>query len=90
MKKLLPRPCRGAVSLLARTPAEFDAGISSLYLDIALDGQIIYDPQDFGAQRFSFLRDLIRRKGLYRQRTPAGDLWRFRTLHTWGWELTWD
>src|SRR5687768_1120137 len=36
LKRTLPPDCRGAVSILARTPMEFESRLPSLYLDIAV------------------------------------------------------
>ena len=44
---LLPVEWRGWVGLLARTPAEFEARISSLMLDIYLDGVVLDDPEQY-------------------------------------------
>ena len=41
LKRFLPAVYRGAVSLLAKPPQEFEEKISSLYLDIAQDGKIL-------------------------------------------------
>lgn len=78
LKRLLPSHCRGTVSLLARTPAEFEAHLPSLYLDIGLDGYILYDPQGYAAARLAALRRLIEQAGLYRERTEVGDMWHWR------------
>src|SRR6266516_2030325 len=51
LKELLPVGYRGAVAIVARTPEEFEHHVPSLYLDIALDGQILYDPAGYAAQR---------------------------------------
>ena len=49
LKRMLPTECRGAISLVAKTPDEFEAHLPSLYLDIALDGQILYDLRSYAA-----------------------------------------
>jgi len=90
LKRLLPPGCGEAVSLLAKTPAEFEAHLPALYLDIALDGQNLYDPQGYAAQKLSILRRLIERAGLYRERTEAGDLWRWRQKPSGPWALEWE
>jgi predicted nucleotidyltransferase len=90
LKRLLPPNCRGAVSLLAKTPEEFKAHLASLYLDIALDGQILYDPQGYAAEKMFSLRRLIEKMGLYRERTAAGDMWRWRQEPSGPWALTWE
>ena len=43
-KEILPQKWRGRISILAKTPVEFEAVLPSLYLEIALDGLILYDP----------------------------------------------
>lgn len=90
LKRLLPPGCGEAVSLLARTPKEFESHLPSLYLDIALDGQILYDPHGYAAERLSALRRLIERLGLYRERTEAGDLWRWQKEPAGLWTLEWE
>lgn len=90
LKRLLPPGCGEAVSLLARTPKEFESHLPSLYLDIALDGQILYDPHGYAAERLSTLRRLIERLGLYRERTEAGDLWRWQKEPAGLWALEWE
>lgn len=43
LKRMLPTDYRGEVSLLAKTPEEFISNLPDLYLDIALDGIVLYD-----------------------------------------------
>jgi predicted nucleotidyltransferase len=82
--------CRIAVSILARTPQGFESHLPSLYLDIALDGQILYDPQEYAARKLATVHQLIGRLGLYRERTEAGDLWRWQQEPTTPWTLAWE
>lgn len=89
LKRLLPPNCRAVVSMIARTPAEFEASLPSLLLDVALDGQILYDPHEYAASRLAIIRRIIARKGLYRERTANGDIWRWRTKPTQPWRLDW-
>lgn len=79
LKSMLPPEWRGSVSLLARTPEELEDHISSLLLDIALDGQILYDANGWATNWLKSLREFIRREGLVRERTEAGDFW-FSTI----------
>jgi len=89
LTRALPPSCE-AVSLLARTPEEFEAHVSSLYLDIALDGKILYDPQGYATARLSSLCRLMERKGLYRERIEAGDVWEWSTEPLGPWALEWE
>jgi len=88
-KRLLPPGCCEAVSILARTSKEFESYLPSLYLDIALDGRILYDPKTYAGARFAKLQALIVESGLYRERRPAGDLWRWRKEPSVAWALGW-
>ena len=72
LKRFLPAAYRGAVSLLAKTPQEFEEKISSLYLDIAQDGQILFDPQGYAHRRLTLLQDLMSETGLYRKKSSGG------------------
>lgn len=76
LKRLLPPSRRGAISVVAKTPEEFEARVPSLYLDIALDGQVVYDPHGYATNRLAALKRLIKQAGLYRKRTEAGEVWR--------------
>ena len=89
LKRMLPPDCRGAVSILSKTPEEFEARLPSLYLDIALDGRILYDACGYAEERLNALRRLIRESGLYRERTDAGDLWCWKETPSRGWSLEW-
>jgi uncharacterized protein len=90
LKRALPANCRGAVSLLGKTPAEIEARVSPLYLDIALDGLILYDPNGYGASKLAKLKNLIDKSGLYRLRCPEGDVWKFTKTPSQSWYLAWE
>lgn len=87
LKRLLPHGCRGAVSFLAKTPEEFESHLASIYLDIALDGQILYNSYGYARRRLAVIRSLIERAGLYRERTVAGDVWRWQEEPSGIWAL---
>jgi predicted nucleotidyltransferase len=89
LKRLLPAAYRGAVSLLAKTPQEFEEKISSLYLDIAHDGQILFDPQGYAHRRLAVLQRLMAETGLYRKKSPGGEVWRWRQKPRQPWALQW-
>jgi uncharacterized protein len=76
LKRMLPESFRGEVSLLAKTPGEFTAGLPELYLDIAVDGVILHDTDGYMAKRLGFLRAVIRDKGLRREKDGEDLIWR--------------
>jgi predicted nucleotidyltransferase len=79
LKQLLPPECCGCLSILAKTPEQFRGAVSSLYLDIALDGRILYDARGFAEERLGWLRRQIGQLGLRRERTPEGSDWRWES-----------
>ena len=87
--RALPVALRGGTSILARTPREFEERIPSLHLDIALDGKILYDPRHYAEAKLGYIRNLIKQKGLWRERTEAGDLWLWEKQPTGPWALEW-
>src|SRR5919199_1813217 len=76
LKRMLPPEYRGEVSLLAKTPKEFMSNLPDLYPDIALDGIVLYDTDEYMAKRLRFLKALIRRRGLQREREGGDLIWR--------------
>jgi predicted nucleotidyltransferase len=89
LKALLPDDLRAAVSILAKVPEEFEARVPSLYLDIATDGRILYDPSGYAAAHLSSLQRTIARAGLYRERTEHGDVWQWRDPPRGPWKIGW-
>ncbi len=88
LKRMLPPEYRGEVSLLAKTPEEFMSNLPDLYLDIALDGIILSDTGGYMAKRLRFLKALIQRKGLQREREDGDLIWRQPTASNWS--LEWE
>jgi len=89
LKTALPVGWRGKISLLAKTPAEFEADLSTLYLDIALDGLILQDTDGYMQRHLLRLRQLIEQQGLRREQRGRDLIWRWHTFPGTGWQLTW-
>ena len=90
LKKMLSPLHRGEASLLARMPGEFTAGLPDLYLDIALDGVVLHDTDGYMTERLEFLRALIRRKGLRREKEGRDLIWRWEQPPGRDWSLEWE
>ena len=86
----LPVEARSQISVLAKTPQEIDKRISPLQLDIAIDGKILYDPQQYAFEKISFIKNLMKQVGLYREHTEAGDQWHWEKQPTGPWTLEWS
>lgn len=89
LKQLLPPAERGQISLLAKTPEEFETSLPALYLDIALDGIALYDPDRYIEEKLARLRQLIREKGLRRERTGRDLVWQWQEFPGFGWTVEW-
>ncbi len=90
VKSALPPGARGAVAVLATTAEEFEAHLPEIYLDIALDGQILWDRDGYAAGRLAELRRIMDQSGLYREHTPAGDIWQWRVPPAHPWSIEWE
>lgn len=90
LKSLLPKEWRARVSLLAKTPGEFEARLPSLYLDIALDALVLYDPQGYLHERLPRLRAWITHLGLRREKSKGDWVWRWQGEAPLEWTLRWE
>lgn len=90
LKSMLPVEWRGHVSMLAKTPQEFEARLPSLYLDIALDGLVLYDTGEYITERLARLRRLVQKQGLRRESTEHDLIWRWQHFPGFNWSLEWE
>lgn len=90
LKNLLPPHWRGRVSILAKTPPEFESALPPLYLDIACDGQVLYDPTGYMQRKMYQVQRLIHRLGLVRSRRGQDTVWGWKTPPKAGWALRWE
>lgn len=90
LRGMLPGEMRGKVSLIAKTRAEFEAGFPSYYLDIALDGIILFDRDDYMKKKLERVRSLMQTAGLTRRRTDYGFFWQWKKPPTGHWRIDWS
>ena len=90
LKQMLPPADRGRISLLAKTPQEFESSLPALYLDIALDGIVLYDPDGYAREKLAQLRTLINEKGLRREQVGRNLVWQWQEFPGFGWTLEWE
>ena len=90
LKKSLPPSWCGQISLLAKTPAEFETVIPSLFLDIALDSIILCDQDNYAANHLGYLKQLIQNKGLYRHQQGKELTWHWQKFPGPDWQLAWE
>jgi predicted nucleotidyltransferase len=90
LKNALPAHWRAKVAILGKTPEEFEAALPSLYLDIALDGIALYDPEDYATVRLARLRRLIEIRGLRREADRRDLAWHWQQFPGFNWSLEWE
>lgn len=91
LHSLLPEKWRYRISFLAHTPSEWFQRVTSLALDIALDGVILYDTPSWSLSiRLADLRQQLKRWGLERRQIDEGEwLWLRQGAARSQWELEW-
>lgn len=89
VKSLLPVEWRGRLAVLAKTPAEFESALPALFLDIALEGIILWDVNDYMAGRLAGLRRLLSQRGMHRERRNGSFVWQWQEFPGYEWRLAW-
>jgi predicted nucleotidyltransferase len=90
LKEMIPSEWRSLVAVIAKTPEEFESHLSDLFLDIATDGIILYDTNDYVTKRLNGLRRLIRNRGLSREKIQQNFVWRWQKFPGVDWSLDWS
>lgn len=89
IRGLLPQWWRGRASILAKTPLEFEATVPPLFLDIALDGIILYDCDRYMHKHLTYLRSQINSQGLYREQIGRDFFWQWHEFPGMGHQISW-
>ncbi len=93
---LLQRIVRGIkdappFSLLGKTPEEFERYFPSLYLDIGLDGVVLFDRDEYTAKKMKRIKEIIKETGLVRERLKNGSMfWNWDREFRGAWEISWE
>lgn len=77
------------VSIIAKTPDEFDSCFPPLYLDMAMDGKILIDKDKFMGKRLKKIKKIIENSALNRVKHGNELFWRWKSPKKPGWELDW-
>ena len=89
LRALLPRDA-GGISIVAKTKKEFESNFPSLYLDLATDGIILYDSQDYIKNKLDVIRGIIQKAGLKRQRRRDSLIWQWEKKPAGDWRIDWS
>ena len=89
LRALLPKWAGTKVSLMAKTDQEFEHRLLSVYLDMATDGVILFDPQGYLESKFEQIKETIEKEELVRKRVHRTWAWVWKKSRGRDWELDW-
>ena len=90
LRSLLPRAVGTKVSVMAKTKDEFERKLLPVYLDIATDAVILYDPEGYLKKKFAQVKERLEEEGLVRKRIHNTWAWVWKESRGKDWELEWQ
>ncbi|MEW6687039.1 MAG: nucleotidyltransferase domain-containing protein [Candidatus Edwardsbacteria bacterium] len=76
------------ISIIAKTKEEVEKNFPPLFLDLGLDGKILYD-HDFFQEKQKLIRQIIKSAGLKRLRLNSEFYWKWEKPPKRGWTIDW-
>jgi len=76
--------------IVAKTPEEVLKDFPPLFLDIGLDGIVLFDRKDFFKELRERIQEIIDQAGLQRKRANGEFYWEWQNPPKKGWEITWS
>jgi uncharacterized protein len=76
--------------IIAKSPDEVTETFPSLFLDLSLDGIILYDRDGFFRDLQRKIRNIISQAGLQRKKEHQDYYWEWESPPKAGWEITWS
>ena len=87
-------PLRGQfeekLCLIAKTPEEVLQDFPPLFLDLGVDGIILFDRDDFFKNLQGRIREIVRESRLRRMKSDREAYWEWEIPPRKGWEITWS
>ena len=78
------------ICIVAKTPEEVLKNLPPLFLDLGLDGIILFDKDNFFKNLQTKIREIIQQAGLQRKKVNGEFYWEWQTPPLKGWEITWN
>ena len=92
-KLFIRKPLQGQfeerLCIIAKTREEMLNHFPSLFLDIGLDGIILFDKEEFFKHLQIKIKEIIHQAGLKRKRRNGEFSWEWKNPPQKGWEITW-
>jgi len=90
LRSMLPREMGTKVSVMAKTKDEFEHRLLPVYLDIATDAVILFDPEGYLERKFKQIRGILEKEGLVRKKVHNTWVWVWKKSRGRDWELEWQ
>lgn len=90
LRSLLPREIGTKVSIMAKTREEFELRLLPVYLDIANDAMILFDPEGYLKKKFEQIKGILKKQDLVRKRLHNTWVWVWKKSRGRAWELDWQ
>jgi predicted nucleotidyltransferase len=88
-RKIVPRKVHFQVSIYAKTVEEFEKNFPPIYLDIAADGVILFDTDEYIHKKLQQVRALAERAGLVRGKKSGIYMWEWKKSPGFNWRIDW-
>ncbi|MBU1205846.1 MAG: nucleotidyltransferase domain-containing protein [Proteobacteria bacterium] len=80
-----------SVSPIIRTREEFERNLRPIYLDIAFDGIVLFDRDEYVESKLKEIRGIIRKHGLQREEKKGNFSWKWKNPPRPGaWKIEWE
>ncbi len=90
LRRMIPKELPFRVSLYAKTLREFERDFPAIYLDIATDGIILFDKDNYAQKKLQQIRKIIQEAGLRRIRRFGSLVWEWQDQPQMGWGIDWS
>ena len=78
------------ICIIAKTREEVLNNFPSLFLDLGLDGVILFDREEFFKHLQIRIKEIIHQAGLQRKKSNGELYWTWKNPPQKGWEITWS
>lgn len=90
LRKIIPKEFPLQVSLYAKTVKEFERDFPAIYLDIAVDGLILFDKDNYAVKKLERIREIIKNASMKRIKKFRYLLWKWENQPESGWCIDWS
>lgn len=90
LREMVPKEFPFQISILPKTKEEFEKDFLSIYLDIAMDGIILFDRDHYIQKKLQKIKAIIQEAGLKRTRKFNSLIWTWKDQPRVGWRIDWS